>query len=316
MRPISDEVSEGVPVSSPVPKPDPGQAGSGQVIAASVTDPDPLSTNPSRGARERLGDRVFRLLSQGSGVLIVVLIAAIGLFLLWRAVPALARNENGWQSYGKWNYAPSGGMAIRWSPQESVSLLANFYLGTDSRGISDRIRFHHDDSILVRYFDDAKGSFLSKAAFSLNTHLGFETGGSVNGQDLPGPGQAHMVGTSLVNRFWFAKDKLAFSLRGEVFSNPTRYLAQYPPPGFATGAGSGEALKMWGLTGTFDIMPTDFITFRFEGSYRRSNLPYFAGRGGTTSPDGFQPIPDAAAGYTPDGDKEQAVVLTAINFRL
>jgi len=47
-----------------------------------------------------LGDRIFRALAEGSGVLIVVLIAAIGLFLLWRAVPALARNDVNFLLYG------------------------------------------------------------------------------------------------------------------------------------------------------------------------------------------------------------------------
>jgi phosphate transport system permease protein len=43
---------------------------------------------------------LFRGLSEGSGVLIVVLIAAIGLFLLWRAIPALARNKENFFTYG------------------------------------------------------------------------------------------------------------------------------------------------------------------------------------------------------------------------
>ncbi len=62
-----------------------------------------MATNPSKGAKVRLGDRVFRWLAEGSGVLIVVLIAAIGLFLLWRAIPALARNEENFLLYsGNW----------------------------------------------------------------------------------------------------------------------------------------------------------------------------------------------------------------------
>ena len=43
---------------------------------------------------------MFRGLSEGSGVLIVVLVAAIGLFLLMRAVPALARNQENFFTYG------------------------------------------------------------------------------------------------------------------------------------------------------------------------------------------------------------------------
>jgi phosphate transport system permease protein len=54
---------------------------------------------------------MFRGLSEGSGVLIVVLIAAIGLFLLVRAVPALARNQVNFFTYGgNWDTANTAAM--------------------------------------------------------------------------------------------------------------------------------------------------------------------------------------------------------------
>lgn len=96
-RPTSDGVSDG---GVSVTTPNPANAGSGEVIASPFGEPDPISTNPSRGTKERLGDRIFRTLSEGSGILIVALIAAIGLFLLWRAVPALARNEENFFLFG------------------------------------------------------------------------------------------------------------------------------------------------------------------------------------------------------------------------
>ena len=99
---MSNEVSEGVAaVTSHDPVPDPSQAGSGQVIGASISDFEPMTTDPSHGSKVRLGDRIFGGLATGSGVLIVVLIAAIGLFLLWRAIPALSRNEENFFLYGR-----------------------------------------------------------------------------------------------------------------------------------------------------------------------------------------------------------------------
>jgi phosphate transport system permease protein len=83
-----------------VTTPNPTGAGSGEVIASPFPSPDPISTNPSKGAKVRLGDRIFGGLAGGAGVLIVVLIAAIGVFLLWRAVPALSRNEANFFTYG------------------------------------------------------------------------------------------------------------------------------------------------------------------------------------------------------------------------
>jgi phosphate transport system permease protein len=78
----------------------PADAGSGEALAAPHPDPPNISTDPSRNAKVRIGDRIFRGLAEGSGVLIVVIIAAIGAFLLWRAVPALTRNEENFFLYG------------------------------------------------------------------------------------------------------------------------------------------------------------------------------------------------------------------------
>jgi phosphate transport system permease protein len=47
-----------------------------------------------------LGEVLFRGLSQGSGLLVVAAIAAIAVFLLWRALPALSRDKENFFSYG------------------------------------------------------------------------------------------------------------------------------------------------------------------------------------------------------------------------
>jgi phosphate transport system permease protein len=93
-----------------VTTPNPPDTGSGEVVAAPLRwpAPGPLlwgSAKPSRG------DRMFRGLSEGSGVLIVVLVAAVGLFLLMRAVPALARNQVNFFTYGgNWDTANTAAM--------------------------------------------------------------------------------------------------------------------------------------------------------------------------------------------------------------
>lgn len=219
---------------------------------------------------------------------------------------------NGWQSYGKWHTAPSAGAAFRYSPRESLSFMLNVYGGSDTQQVADRLRFHTDHSVVWRYFQNP-GGVVSKAALSLNNHAGFETGGrDANGRPLPGAAGAHMLGSSLVGRVWFRRDTLALSVRPEVFVNASRYLTQYPPPGFETGPGTSP-LKIWALTGTFDVLPTDFFALRFEASYHRANVPYYAGEGGTTSPSGFQPTPP---GFTPDIVRGQTLLVAAVNFRL
>ncbi|WP_227999858.1 phosphate ABC transporter permease subunit PstC [Mycolicibacterium sp. P1-5] len=93
-------MSDGVDVTQDVPGPNPAEAGSGEVVAAPFPTKPSIPTNPSGNARVRLGDRVFRALSEGSGILVIALIAAIGLFLVWRAVPALGRNDANFFTYG------------------------------------------------------------------------------------------------------------------------------------------------------------------------------------------------------------------------
>lgn len=80
--------------------PNPAGSGSGEAVAAPSLEPRRTPTLPWGSSKPRLGDRLFRGLSEGSGVLIVVLIAAIGLFLLWRAIPALARDKENFFTYG------------------------------------------------------------------------------------------------------------------------------------------------------------------------------------------------------------------------
>jgi phosphate transport system permease protein len=82
-----------------VTTPNPADTGSDEVVVASSRRL--TASPPGWGAvKHSRGDRLFRSLAEGSGALIVVLIAAIGLFLLMRAIPALARNQVNFFTYG------------------------------------------------------------------------------------------------------------------------------------------------------------------------------------------------------------------------
>jgi phosphate transport system permease protein len=62
--------------------------------------------------KSRPADRVFFGLSFGSAVLIMVILAAVALFLIIQAVPAIAAN---WQTNGQLNTGPTGGFASFWA---------------------------------------------------------------------------------------------------------------------------------------------------------------------------------------------------------
>src|ERR1700761_7063528 len=83
-----------------VTTPNPAEAGSGAVVAAPFPESPVVPISPWGDSRPRLGDRIFRGLAGTSGVLIVVLIVAIGGFLLLRAIPALKRNRENFFTYG------------------------------------------------------------------------------------------------------------------------------------------------------------------------------------------------------------------------
>src|SRR5712664_266405 len=83
---------------------------------------------------------------------------------------------NGWQSYGKFNKKPGLGGQINYRPNGAVSIILNNYgLGTDTLGVPSRTRFHTDDSIEVKYYDNP-GRLLDKAAFTFTGDLGCESG--------------------------------------------------------------------------------------------------------------------------------------------
>jgi hypothetical protein len=94
----------------------------------------------------------------------------------------------------------------------------------------------------------------------------------------------------LYNRLWFDKDKLGLTLGGGKINNPGRYLVLLPPINGATAASGtpyfmenpGDQFKAWDVSGTFDYMPSQYITFRWEFDHRAANVPYFSGPGGVT----------------------------------
>ena len=224
---------------------------------------------------------------------------------------------NGWQSYGRFNGRPGFGMQILWRPNGWLSVLGNQYaLGEEALGVQGRIRYHSDDSIEIKYLDQPE-NFLSKAAFSLTGDIGCEHGGGVScwGNSAKGPKQ-DFLGFMIYNRFWFHHDHYGLTLGGGKINNPGRYLVLLPPINGATAASGtqyftenpGDQFKAWDASGTFDYMPSQYITFRWEFNHRAANVPYFSGPGGVTpscptaplvenicgSPGAFVP------GFTPD----------------
>lgn len=217
---------------------------------------------------------------------------------------------NGWQSYGRFNKFPGLGGQIAYRPTGWLSLVFNNYgMGTDTLGVPGRSRIHSDDSVEVKYYDQPDHR-IDKAAFSLTGDAGCEYGGGVSchGDTKGGPKQS-FLGFMVYNRLWFDKDRYGFTIGGGRINNPGRYLVLLPPINGATAASGtpyftenpGNPFKAWDVSETFDYMPSQFITFRWEFDHRAANVPYFAGPGGVTPPGGDQGLAGSfVPGFTPD----------------
>jgi len=207
---------------------------------------------------------------------------------------------NGWQSYGRFNSRPGIGMQILYRPNGWFSVLGNQYiLGEDALNTPGRVRYHTDDSIEVKYYDNPLKT-LDKMAFSLTGDMGCEHGGGVScaGNSAKGPKQS-FLGFMVYNRMWFDRDHYGLTIGGGAINNPGRYLVLLPPINGATAISGtpyftenpGDPYKAWDISGTFDWMPSQYITFRWEVNHRAANVPYFSGPGGITPPGGNQGAP-------------------------
>jgi len=232
---------------------------------------------------------------------------------------------NGWQAYGSANHRPGLGGQIKWTPYPWLNVISNNYgLGEDDLFVPHRSRIHTDNSVEVKYFDRPYSS-LDKMAFSLTGDLGCEYGAGVScyGDRKGGPKQS-FVGFMLYNRLWFHRDLFGLTIGGGKINNPGRYLVLLPPINGETAVTAstnspyftenpGNPFKAWDSSVTFDYMPKQYITFRWEYDYRHANVPYWTGRGGITPPGGNNGFPQffacsngSSSGETSLGPAEMA----------
>ena len=230
---------------------------------------------------------------------------------------------NGWQSYGKFNKAPGIGLQILYRPTTWLSILGNQYEGADALGIPGRHRIHTDDSVQIKYYDNPK-RLLDKAAMTVTIDAGCEfgqnSGVSCSGGTRAKPSQ-YFLGFMAYQRFWFHRDLFGVTLGGGAINNPGRYLVLLPPINGATAItgtpyfteNPGDPYRAWDASATFDYMPKQYITWRFEYNHRASNVPYFSGHGGITPPGGVNGSPGTPVpGWKPDLAKREDRLIIAM----
>jgi hypothetical protein len=225
---------------------------------------------------------------------------------------------NGWQSYGKFNQAPGLGLQMLWRPSGGFSILGNQYFGSDTLGLPDRRRFHTDDSVMVKYYDNPAGA-LSRAAASLTVDAGCEWGDGVGCSDQ------FFLGFMAYNRLWFLENRVGLTVGGGAITNPGRYLVLLPPINGATAlsgtpyftANARDPYQAWDLQISTDVSPVPFITFRLELNHRAASVPYFTGPDGVTPPGGNQGAPGSVVeGWSPDLVKTEDRLTAALMIKI
>src|SRR5579863_1485273 len=258
---------------------------------------------------------------------------------------------NGWQSYASSNSRKGLGGQIKWTPKPWMNIVSNNYgLGHDDLYIPNRSRIHTDDSVEIKYYDKPEKT-LDKMAFTFTGDLGCEFGPSTTtktgtyiqgvgchgntkdaksvGGDYFKPGinpKQSFIGYMLYNRMWFKKDHYGLTLGGGQINNPGRYLVLVPPINGETAESAAinapyftgnpsDPFKAWDSSITFDWMPSQYITFRWEYDYRHASVPYWSGRGGVTPP-GSGGVPYTNNGFPQffacnDGNTSGAFTLSA-----
>jgi hypothetical protein len=248
---------------------------------------------------------------------------------------------NGWQTYGTFNEMPGFGYQVLWRPVEWFSILANGYVGWDNQDEPGDTRFHSDNSATIRLYDNPNSGFITKIAESYTFDLGGQIGDGVTafgGSGTEGhctlahPCTSQFLSWMAYHRTWFG-EHLAFTFGGGQMHNPSRYLVlaptgqasgipqnasvqgtQYVPATSPYDYNPGAKFDAWDIEGGFQFMPIEEVTYDVEFNHREANVPYFAGHGGVTSPDGY--ITTAVpTGWRPDLVKADNRIIMAMLVR-
>lgn len=228
---------------------------------------------------------------------------------------------NGWQSYAKYNELPGVGFSAMYCPNEKLKLISNNYYGTDAANMPDRYRVHSDNSISYRYTNKPQSKGISRAACSLTGDFGFESGHGVSAFGDAATTAQNFISGMFYNRIWFKQNHYAWNFGGGYMTNPGRYLVLSPTGNAGPGGSkpfdlnSGTQFSGWDFSTNFDWLPDQSTIIRLEYVHRESSVPYFAGKGGVTSPDGYitTSIP---AGWEPDLVKYENRLILAFILRI
>ena len=229
---------------------------------------------------------------------------------------------NGWQSYGMFNEAPGRRRA---DPLSSERLAVDAHerllrprLARPSRSLAPPHGQQHRGEVLRQPQEDLRqGGVLAHARRRMRARRRRE----LHGQPRRRSDSRAFSASCCTIEAGSPTTSIGLTLGGGAMNNPGRYLVLLPPINGATAFSGtpyftenpGDQFKAWDASVTFDYMPDQYTTFRFEFDHRESNIPYFAGPGGITPVGGNQGLPGSVVdNFFPDLRKTE----TRLNFAL
>jgi hypothetical protein len=216
---------------------------------------------------------------------------------------------NGWQTYGQWQEAKSGGYLLNWRPTERFIVANVIYVGQTSPSDPGAIRYYTNNYAQLQYFKDP-GGFVTSSAVCLVADVGYQ----VRTLGPSGP----MTGYSITHRTEF-RDGWAFTVRADLYYDQTRAVTPQLPIGSPYVMPDGTSPFLGGgFTGTLDYLPSPWLLWRLEYAHRMANVPFFSGHGGITGngPDGTVNMSPDPPPFTPDLVQHDDRVVGNVTLRL
>ncbi|MBL8910523.1 MAG: outer membrane beta-barrel protein [Archangium sp.] len=236
---------------------------------------------------------------------------------------------NGWQSFGRWHDALTGGYLYNVRHSNWFSFTHTLYAGQEQTRASDpnsqSFRVYTDNYAQVLLLNQLDRGFFQRLALCLVADAGYEFRGPTAGEIVDGrrtPPNGPMVGGSLTLRAEWTR-WLMTTLRGDVFYDRSSAVV-YPLPlgNLYTLPGNGSTVNPFeflggGFTATIDLRPSPWLVLRVEYAHRAANQPYFSGPAGITGPNGLPPVDDAArAAFSPDLRTTDDRVVANVTLRM
>lgn len=236
---------------------------------------------------------------------------------------------NGWQSFGRWHDALTGGYLYNVRVGGRASFTHTLYAGQEQTRASDptsqSFRLYTDNYLQLLLFDDLARDVFQRLALCLVLDGGYEFRGPTAGQVVDGrrtPPNGPMAGSSLTLRAEWTR-WLMTTVRGDVFYDHSSAVV-YPLPlgNLYTLPGNGSTVNPFeflggGFTTTVDFRPSPWLLVRVEYAHRAANQPYFSGAGGITGPNGLPPVDEASRdAFRPDLRTTDDRVVGSVTLRM